>query len=164
MWEAIKEILTSPYSIITLGFILVLIVVGIILARKGLLSIKTKSVTIGLRESERQIIRSQMMFVDSAIEEFYDKIPKFEGRNEYQLKYICELVIDSYYKAIALNHISKDPVYRGIKKGEVLKIILSNTNNAAFRDDHFKCEVEKEVDRVYDSLIEIREYETKNVH
>lgn len=163
MWESISNIVTSKTFWVLGVFIIVLIIIGCVLLKKGYLSIKTKSVSLGLRESERQIIRSQMMFIDSAIEEFYDKIPNFEGRNEYQLKYICELIIDSYYRAVALNHISKDPVYRSIKKGEVLKIILSNTSMPVFRDDHFKCEVEKEVDRVYDSLMEIRDYEMRNL-
>ena len=90
MWEAIQGVLTSDNffkSVIGVG---ILVILFAILAKKGLISFKGKGLKVGNNDTERTIIRNQIMFVKTEISDFYSRIPDFEGRDEWRLKYIME--------------------------------------------------------------------------
>ena len=111
MWEAILGILTSGNFLqIVLG-IAALIVLFAFLAKKGLISFKGKGLKVGNNDTERTIIRNQIMFCKTEISDFYNKIPNFEGRDDWRLKYIMEKCLDVFVDAISLNHITVYPVY-----------------------------------------------------
>lgn len=167
MWELIQGVLTSDNffkSAIGIGILVILLA---ILAKKGLVSFKGKGLTIDdgkddERETERAIIRSQMMFVRTEISDFYSKVPIWEDRDEYRLKYIIEKCQDIFYEAISINHIVTEPVYLEIKQKAVWAEVLQNAENPNVINEDFKKVVYDETKYILSKLIEIRDYYKKD--
>lgn len=161
MWEAILGIFTSGNFLqIVLG-IVALIILFAVLAKKGLISFKGKGLKVGNNDTERTIIRNQIMFVNTEISDFYNKIPNFEGRDEWRLKYIMEKCLDVFVDAISLNHITIEPVYMELKCRAVWDEVLQNADNANILSDDFKKVVYDETKLIIEKLIEIREFYNK---
>lgn len=158
MWEAIQGILTSGKAVLGIGALIILLAV---LAKKGLISFKGKGLKVGNNDAERTIIRNQIMFVKTEISDFYNRVPNFEGRDEWRLRYIMEKCLDVLVDAISLNHVTLDPVYVDLKCRAVWDEILQNANNANILTDDFKKVVYDEVKHIIEKLIEIREFYNK---
>lgn len=161
MWEAIQGVLTSDNFwkvVVGVGALVVLLA---ILVRKGLISFKGKGLKVGNNEVERTIIRNQIMFVKTEISDFYNRIPNFEGRDEWRLKYIMEKCLDVVVDAISLNHLTLEPVYVDLKCRAVWDEVLQNADNINILTDDFKKVVYDETKRIIEKLIEIREYYNK---
>lgn len=159
MWEAISKLGTTP---LTLLFAAGLIICVIVMVKKGIISFKGKGLTVGNsndeRDIERTIIRSQIQYVKSAVSDFYDDIPNFEGRDEWRLKYICEKIISVFTDFISFNHISKEKIYVQMKQAAIWAVIINNTTSGIMTSDEFKDTVYTNVAEILDKLIEIREY------
>ena len=161
MWETIQGVLTSDNffkSVIGIGILVILLA---ILAKKGLISFKGKGLKVGNNDTERTIIRNQIMFVKTEISDFYNKIPYFEGREEWRLKYIMEKCLDVIVDAISLNHLTLEPVYIDLKCRAVWDEVLQNADNTNILSDDFKKVVYDETKHIIEKLIEIREYYNK---
>lgn len=161
MWEAIQGVLTSDNFwkvVVGVGALVVLLA---ILVRKGLISFKGKGLKVGNNEVERTIIRNQIMFVKTEISDFYNRIPNFEGRDEWRLKYIMEKCLDVVVDAISLNHLTLEPVYVDLKCRAVWDEVLQNAGNINILTDDFKKVVYDETKHIIEKLIEIREYYNK---
>lgn len=161
MWEAIQGVLTSDNFwkvVVGVGALVVLLA---ILVRKGLISFKGKGLKVGNNEVERTIIRNQIMFVKTEISDFYNRIPNFEGRDEWRLKYIMEKCLDVVVDAISLNHLTLEPVYVDLKCRAVWDEVLQNADNINILTDDFKKVVYDETKHIIEKLIEIREYYNK---
>lgn len=161
MWESIQGILTSDNffkSVIGIGILVILLA---ILAKKGLVSFKGKGLKVGNSDTERTIIRNQIMFVKTEISDFYNKIPSFDGRDEWRLKYIMEKCLDVIVDAISLNHLTLEPVYVDLKCRAVWDEVLQNADNTNILTDDFKKVVYDETKHIIEKLIEIREYYNK---
>ena len=158
MWEAMQGILTSGKAVLGIGALIILLAV---LAKKGLISFKGKGLKVGNNDAERTIIRNQIMFVKTEISDFYNRVPNFEGRDEWRLRYVMEKCLDVLVDAISLNHVTLEPVYVDLKCRAVWDEILQNVNNANVLTDDFKKVVYDEVKHIIEKLIEIREYYNK---
>lgn len=161
MWETIQGVLTSDNffkSAIGIGILVILLA---ILAKKGLVSFKGKGLKVGNNEVERTIIRNQIMFVKTEISDFYNRIPDFEGRDEWRLKYIMEKCLDVLVDAVSLNHLTLEPVYVDLKCRAVWDEVLQNADNTNILTDDFKKVVYDETKHIIEKLIEIREYYNK---
>ena len=161
MWTAIQVILTSENfwkAAVGIGALVVLLAV---LVKKGLVSFKGKGLKVGNKDMERTIIRNQIMFCKTELSDFYSKIPNFEGRDEWRLKYIIEKCLDVFVDAISLNHITLEPVYVDLKCRVVWDEVLQNADNASILTDDFKKVVYDETKHIIEKLIEIREYYNK---
>ena len=161
MWTAIQVILTSENfwkAAVGIGALVVLLAV---LVKKGLISFKGKGLKVGNNDIERTIIRNQIMFCKTELSDFYSKIPNFEGRDEWRLKYIIEKCLDVFVDAISLNHITLEPVYVDLKCRVVWDEVLQNADNASILTDDFKKVVYDETKHIIEKLIEIREYYNK---
>ena len=158
MWEAIQGILTSGKAVLGIG---VLVILFAVLAKKGLISFKGKGLKVGNNDVERTIIRNQIMFVKTEISDFYSKIPDFEGRDDWRLRYTMEKCLDVLVDAISLNHVTLEPVYVDLKCRAVWDEILQNTGNAHILTDDFKKVVYDETKHIIEKLIEIREFYNK---
>lgn len=161
MWESIQGVLTSDNffkSAIGIGILVILLA---ILAKKGLISFKGKGLKVGNNDTERTIIRNQIMFVKTEISDFYNRIPSFEGRDEWRLKYIMEKCLDVIVDAISLNHLTLEPVYIDLKCRAVWDEVLQNADNTNILSDDFKKVVYDETKHIIEKLIEIREYYNK---
>ena len=158
MWEAISKLGTTP---LTLLFAAVLIICIIIMIKKGIISFKGKGLTVGNNETERTIIRNQIMFVNTEISDFYSKIPFFDGRDEWRLKFIMEKCLDVFVDAISLNHITLEPMYVELKCRAVWNEVLQNSDNPNILSDDFKKTIYDETKKIIEKLISIREYYNK---
>ena len=161
MWEAILGIFTSGNFLQVVLGIAALITLFAVLAKRGLISFKGKGLKVGNNDTERTIIRNQIMFVKTEISDFYIKIPNFEGRDDWRLKYIMEKCLDVFVDAISLNHITTEPVYMELKCRAVWDEVLQNADNAHILSDDFKKVVYDETKRIIEKLIEIREFYNK---
>lgn len=161
MWEAIQGVLTSDNflkSVIGIGILVILLA---ILVKKGLISFKGKGLKVGNSETERTIIRNQIMFCKTEISDFYNKIPDFEGRDDWRLRYIMEKCLDVLVDAVSLNHITLEPVYIELKCRAVWDEVLQNSDSANILSDDFKKVVYDETKHIIEKLVEIREYYNK---
>lgn len=161
MWEAIYGVLTSNNfwkAVVGVGALVILLA---ILVKKGLISFKGKGLKVGNSEVERTIIRNQIMFVKTEISDFYNRIPDFDGRDEWRLKYIMEKCLDVIVDAVSLNHLTLEPVYVDLKCRAVWDEVLQNADNASILTDDFKKVVYDETKHIIEKLIEIREYYNK---
>lgn len=161
MWESIQGILTSDNffkSVIGIGILVILLAV---LAKKGLISFKGKGLKVGNSDIERTIIRNQIMFVKTEISDFYNKIPNFDNRDEWRLRYIMEKCLDVLVDAVSLNHLTLEPVYVDLKCRAVWDEVLQNADNTNILTDDFKKVVYDETKHIIEKLIEIREYYNK---
>ena len=161
MWEAIQNILTSDNFWKTIIGIGSLVILFAILVKKGLISFKGKGLKVGNSDTERTIIRNQIMFVKTEISDFYNRIPDFEGRDEWRLKYIMEKCLDVIVDAVSLNHLTLEPVYVNLKCRAVWDEVLQNSDNTNILTDDFKKVVYDETKHIIEKLIEIREYYNK---
>lgn len=161
MWEALQGILTSDNFWKTIVGIGALVILFAILVKKGLISFKGKGLKVGNSDTERTIIRNQIMFVKTEISDFYNKIPNFDGRDEWRLKYIMEKCLDVLVDAISLNHLTLEPVYVDLKCRAVWDEVLQNADNTNILTDDFKKVVYDETKHIIEKLIEIREYYNK---
>lgn len=163
--EWLTNILTSSNAIPIIIIVVLLVIIIAILAKKGIVSFKGKGLTVGNgndeRDIERTIIRSQIQYVKSAVSDFYDDIPNFEGRDEWRLKYICERIISVFTNIISFNHISREKIYTEMKQSEIWAVIINNTTSEIMTSDEFKNVVYAKTAEILDKLISIREYYKK---
>ena len=161
MWEALQGILTSDNFWKTIVGIGALVILFAILVKKGLISFKGKGLKVGNSDTERTIIRNQIMFVKTEISDFYNRIPNFEGRDEWRLRYIMEKCLDVLVDAVSLNHLTLEPVYVDLKCRAVWDEVLQNADNTNILTDDFKKVVYDETKHIIEKLIDIREYYNK---
>lgn len=163
--EWLASVLTSSNAIPIIIIVVLLVVIIAILAKKGIVSFKGKGLTVGNgndeRDIERTIIRSQIQYVKSAVSDFYDDIPDFDGRDEWRLKYICERIISVFTNIISFNHISREKIYTEMKQSEIWAVIINNTASEIMTSDEFKNVVYTKTAEILDKLISIREYYKK---
>lgn len=159
--EWLANILNNPNSWKSFIFFFITLITLIILVKKGIISFKGKGLTVGNndeRDIERTIIRSQIQYVKSAVSDFYDDIPNFEGRDEWRLRYICEKIISVFTDIISFNHISKEKIYTEMKQASIWAVIINNTASEIMTSDEFKDTVYAKTEEILDKLISIREY------
>ena len=163
--EWLASVLTSSNAIPIIIIVVLLVIIIAILAKKGIVSFKGKGLTVGNgndeRDIERTIIRSQIQYVKSAVSDFYDDIPDFDGRDEWRLKYICERIISVFTNIISFNHISREKIYTEMKQSEIWAVIINNTASDIMTSDEFKNVVYAKTAEILDKLISIREYYKK---
>lgn len=157
----LSEILTSGNAIPLVIAVAGLILLIAFLAKKGVIKFKGHGLSVGNDEVERTIIRNQIMFCKTEISDFYSKIPYFEGRDDWRLKYIMEKCLDVFIDAISLNHITLEPVYTELKCRAVWDEVLQNAEDPRILTDEFKKVIYDETKRIIEKLIAIREFYNK---
>lgn len=163
--EWLASVINGKNAIPIIIIAVLLVVIIAILAKKGIFSFNGFGLKIDNgddeRDIERTIIRSQIQYVKSAVSDFYDDIPNFEGRDEYRLRFICEKIISVFTDIISFNHISREKIYREMKQASVWAVIINNTTADIMTSDEFKDVVYTKTAEMLDKLIEIREYYKK---
>lgn len=157
----LSEILTSGNAIPLIIAIAGLILLISFLAKKGVIKFKGHGLSVGNDEVERTIIRNQIIFCKTEISDFYSKIPYFEGRDDWRLKYIMEKCLDVFIDAISFNHITLEPVYVELKCRAVWDEVLQNAEDPRILTDDFKKVIYDETKRIIEKLIAIREFYNK---
>lgn len=161
MWENIKEVLVSDNFLKSVIGLSILVILLAVLAKKGLISFKGKGLKVGNSDTERTIIRNQIMYCKTEISDFYNKIPNFEGRDDWRLRYIMEKCLDVLVDAVSLNHITIEPVYIELKCRAVWDEVIQNAGNTSILTDDFKKVIYDETKQIIEKLVEIREFYNK---
>lgn len=161
MWESIQNILTSGNFLKSVIGLSILVILLAVLAKKGLISFKGKGLKVGNSDTERTIIRNQIMYCKTEISDFYNKIPNFEGRDDWRLRYIMEKCLDVLVDAVSLNHITIEPVYIELKCRAVWDEVIQNAGNTSILTDDFKKVIYDETKQIIEKLVEIREFYNK---
>lgn len=147
-------------NIIVIGIIALFV---ILLIRTGYITFKGKGFNIGkVKDSERNIIRRQLEYVDAAVEEMLTEIPKQPTWNDWKSKYNAERVKDILQQAITFNHITTDRSYVLVKQLAIWsELQKSNLEDSYYRSDEFKQLIYRWVEDVIKCLLEIRVYNEK---
>lgn len=154
----IAEILTSGNAIPLVIAIACLICLIAFLAKKGIIKFKGHGLSVGNDEVERTIVRNQILYAKTAVGDFFHVIPYWEGRSEYRLRYIMELIIDVFVNSAIYNHITTDPIYIELKQRAVWQCVIDHAENPHILNEDFKNEVYKETKHILEKMIEIRKY------
>ena len=157
-WEAVERILTSPNAWLVLAVVLVLVVYLARIARKGILKIHTKALSIGSNERELAIVRNQQEFAFNFIMAIQGKLnikeQKFGG---YFTKCILESVYDEVIKWIVQNHIVTNSAYVHTKQGLIKSIVYSHKDlDDAFKSETFEKRMDKWIAELIEELVNIR--------
>lgn len=171
MWEAIGNIITSGNGIAALAMLLVVVVLGVLLAKAGVLSVHTKAVSLGSRESERRVLQEQIKFAHGYCQSIESKIVvMLDGKMPYD-GFLCgkilEVCYDEIIEWITFNHIENSGRYVKVKQKNMCNVLytqlaLINDHSlfdtiAQFKTAEFKQRVYNWVEEIIQNLVEIRE-------
>lgn len=157
MWEMIGNVLNGQNALAILASIVLILVIGIVLIKTGVLSINTKSVKIGIHEKERTIIRQQIEWARLYCQGMEARIPHPEGYDKWRSLYILEQVFDEIVTWITFNHISTKQDYFEIKCTKVINLVDSLTVSPVFQSNEFHELIKSEIENVIKKLVQIRE-------
>jgi hypothetical protein len=152
------NILNNENSWKSFIFFFITLITLIILVKKGIISFKGKGLTVGNDEVERTIIRNQIQYAQTAVGDFYHNIPYWNGRDEYRLRYIMELIIDCFVECAIFNHITNEKIYTELKQRKVWQCVIDHAENPNILTDDFKKKVYEETENILKKFIDIREY------
>lgn len=164
MWNAIKEVLLSPNVSIILCFVMMIVFIGVILSRSGLMHIHTSAVEIGAADRERNIIRQQIEYVKlhyEGMESIIDKPPDY---NPWRGKFIMRAVFLEFVEWITLNHLTTAEAYVEIKQDRIVDLVHSLTIKEEFRNEAFDEFIKRDVKDVISKLVQIRNIYKKGVN
>lgn len=147
-------------SLPTLIFAFAVFITGIILIATGKISFSGKGLSVGeqqkSQELERQILRAQLDIAESSTVEVIRQLP--EAFQNYRGYYIAEKVFDRVARWITLNHLSKDTLYKNLKKEEIHSICFSLMDKDKVINPEFITALDKSVDALLDKLVDVRAY------
>lgn len=158
MWETIKDVLTSGNAWFILIFLVVVIVMGLILGRIGLVKVNTKHVQIGNEQMQRELVRRQ-------VETAYTFVMSLEGKiitegsmyDRYLTKYILERVYDKVIEWIIFNHITTNQLYVQDKQDNIENLVYTMVVDDDFKTPEFKRRMDNWVRELIEQLVQVKE-------
>lgn len=157
MWEAIAKALTNENTWMVLVFLAAFIVLIVVLAKVGLITVHTKAVKIGSDENERNIIRRQVDWTHFFIMSLEAKIQTDKTQyGGYFTKYVLECVYDEIVKWIMQNHITTAADYIEVKQETICAIVYSMGVRDEFKTKEFKQRMCNWTREVIERLVQIR--------
>lgn len=157
MWDFIKAVSTSVYIIPVLVFTLIVLLIVILLVKKGLISVNTKAVRVGTSESERAIIRQQIEWVHLHCDSLEKSLPHPQNYDIWRGKYILERMYDEIVDWITFNHICTSEGYISIKQERIWATIQSLVRKEEFSSPEFKEFIYKDTEYIIRRLVHIRQ-------
>ena len=157
MTEVIQAILLSPNAAIVLVFCLLVIIIGLLFSKKGLLHISTKYLQIGSAHRERDIIRQQIEYVKIHYEGIEASMDKPDEYDKWRGRYVVERICDEFVVWITFNHIVLDSAYVEIRQDKIVNLVHYLTIKEEFHSKEFEEWLRKDVKDVLTKLIQIRE-------
>lgn len=155
MWESVERLVQSGKG----WFVLIIIALLIFAIRQGYMKVKTEKVMIGkdFGERERAILKNQIEYAYRMCTGFINEIPRFDGFNEFQAKYIIELCYDELVKWIYFNHIETKNGYIENKQDIIWSIIQTNVSHKKLSSEQFRKQVNDKLAHIIEHLVFIRE-------
>lgn len=157
MWDFIKAVSTSVYIIPVLVFTLIVLLIVILLVKKGLISVNTKAVRVGTSESERAIIRQQIEWVHLHCDSLEKSLPHPQNYDIWRGKYILERMYDEIVDWITFNHICTSEGYISIKQERIWATIQSLVRKEEFSTPEFKEFIYNDTEYIIRRLVHIRQ-------
>ena len=139
--------------------IVLLVLISVIISvKKGWISFQGKGLSVGIQDKERDIIRSQIQYINTRLDGTIRDLPQslIEGPKYYRTKYIISKVKDVFEESIIYNHI-KDGIYITLKQEIIYNTILDLTEDEYFKKPEFKEYLYKLVEDLYKRLLDIRD-------
>jgi len=156
MGEIVKDILLSPNAGIVLVFLTLVLVIGVVLSKTGILQVHTEAVQIGAADRERNIIRQQLEWSKQHLRAFEVYLPKDPNEN-YLAKYVTERMYDKYVDWITLNHLSKSMAYIEIKQEIIVNLVMGLVHTDEYQSEELKELLRKDTKESIEALLQIRE-------
>lgn len=157
MWSTISTLGTNVYALI---FVLIVIGIGVLLIKKGVLHIQTKHVKIGQeQEKERDVIRRQTTFIHSQIDAVAAIINKLHPEfDDYRTMYICKCAEIELIRRIHYNHIKDSDGYKDDVFVALLALVQKKADADWFYSKDFEGFLKEFVDKIVKKLVEIRNF------
>ena len=128
----------GPVIVCFVGFALLF---GGLLAKRGLLGIHTKYLSVGAKDTEQLVIRNQIetayLYIMS-LEELVKGMIKDEGYGGYKIKWVLEKVYDEVVTWIIYNHITDDDTYVKTKCDKMVDRVYNLGVSEEFRTPEFR--------------------------
>lgn len=155
MWESVERLVQSGKG----WFVLIIVCLIIFAVRQGYMKVKTEKIMIGkdCGERERAILKNQIEYAYLMCTGFINEIPRFDGFDEFQAKYIIELCFDKIVEWIYFNHIEVKNGYIENKQDIIWNLIQTNVSHKKLSSDQFRKQVDDKVEHIINHLISIRE-------
>jgi hypothetical protein len=136
----------------------VVIVIGLILGRTGLIKVNTKHVQIGNELTQRELVRRQ-------VETAYTFVMSLEGKiitdgssyDRYLTKYILERVYDKVIEWIIFNHITMNQLYVQDKQENIENLVYTMVVDDDFKTPEFKRRMDNWVKELIEQLVQVKE-------
>ena len=148
----------NPVAIIVVAVLIFALVLMIIkAAKKGLFSFSKGGISIGIADREREVLRTQLNKVESAISSFYNKMGY--SRTDYRKLYIMSECEDVMYRVVCVNHINISPTYISLKQEDIWSTIVKYAENNP--NEEFHRQLDEAVEKLIRELYEIRVFLTE---
>jgi hypothetical protein len=157
MWEALVSVLTSANAAMVLIFVLIMVVICLLLLKRGFIQINTKSFRLGADERERDIIRQQVEWAHTYIMGLQVNFPTSTDCRGYFLKYLLEKAYSEVVDWITFNHMRTDGSYIPIKQDKIKSMVFSLDISPEYATDEYRKKIDEWVDELIRKLILIRE-------
>ena len=161
MWDAISSVLNSSNGSTVLAVLLICIFIAYVLVKGGLLSVHTDAIKIGARDVERNVIKQQLDYVWSHLEEMEANLPKSETYDKHLGREIILELYKEYSNWISFNHISRSEEYIRVKQNSLVMIVNKLTKDEKYKSEEFKEYIREDTQKTIIELLEIREVYSK---
>lgn len=162
MWEAFGKVLTNQNAIPVVMTLLVIFLIMVLLAKKGLIRIATDKFSMGDDYRERAIIQQQAEWahiyiqgLKPQVDTYCKDIPQYDP---YITMYMLERLYSEVVEWITYNHINIDSDYISIKQDRIKALVASLTvMPAVFTSAKFFKQIDAWTDEIIRKLVKIRE-------
>ena len=161
MWEAISEILNSSNGSTVLAVLLICVFIAYVLVKGGLLSVHTDAIRVGASDIARNVIKQQLDYVWSHLEEAEANLPKGEDYDQHLGREIILELYKEYSNWISFNHISRSEEYIRVKQNSLVMIVNKLTKDEKYKSEEFKEYIREDTQKTILELLEIREVYSK---
>lgn len=169
MWESLGKIFSSEngaFALICVSIVLLVVLgLGALMAKLGILKINGKWLKMSNGMSERELVRRQA-------EAAHDFIMSIEGKlnidvdktkwNGYYLKYILERVYDKSIEWIIFNHITTNQLYVQDKQDTICNLVYSMGIDDKFKTPEFKMRMCKWTRELIERLVCVKTLYSQN--
>ena len=155
-WQALSTIMTSSNAIYVLVFAFLIGIIGLILIRKGIITIHSKNIDIGIADRERDILRQQCEYISNHYKGLMATLPRGERFDEYRARYILECALDLAQEWVLFNHMSEQNSYISVKQGTMVGLIYSLTSEPIYHSKDFTDYIRKDTEEVIRTCVNIR--------
>ena len=154
----IIDLLASPNGTFLLCFAGFALFVGVLLSKRGLLSVHTKALSIGVAENERDIIRQQQRWARVFLMGLHPFIKEMgqEGYDDDLTLRCLDRATLAVFEWITLNHISLEEHYVKVKQDELINLMYSLGVKEQYRTPEFRTRMENWIRDLIAGLVSIR--------